>query len=315
MAMTSTCYRNRSSPSSVHRVDASVQINGYVSLSGDAGYDGRKVRIGGDVCRRGGRRQRLRGRRKMSWVEGEVSSQQMRGGRNVTGRFPAISGAVYGRRRRYPCYPFLFGLGDFHGDFHGDGDGDGAKMKRMRRAVVMRAGRGDDENDEGKKADGGEGGEDNAPETLFIRELRRRGISTTKSSSSSRSDASDEEEAETGGQTRTAREGAPPPPPFAGVGGDRLQGQIERSRALNSEGLDGLPPRAVELLKLGGSFFLAFTPLIAATFAAFFAIYLFWGSEFVHDGREGVAPPKYIDPYVLLQEEEAADPSRVPYNF
>ncbi|GBG73029.1 hypothetical protein CBR_g12748 [Chara braunii] len=82
-----------------------------------------------------------------------------------------------------------------------------------------------------------------------------------------------------------------------------------------SQDFMGLPPRAVELVKLGGSFFLAFTPLIAATFAAFFAIYLFWGSEFVHSGRKGVGPPKYVDPYVLLQEEEAADPSRVPYKF
>lgn len=43
---------------------------------------------------------------------------------------------------------------------------------------------------------------------------------------------------------------------------DVTQGQFERSRKLNSEGLDGLPSRASSLLQLGSTFFLSFAPLI-----------------------------------------------------
>ncbi len=44
--------------------------------------------------------------------------------------------------------------------------------------------------------------------------------------------------------------------------------------ALVSEGLEGLIPRATELLKLGGSVFLAFLPFIAGISILFGAIYL-----------------------------------------
>ncbi|XP_028061667.1 uncharacterized protein LOC114265128 [Camellia sinensis] len=53
-----------------------------------------------------------------------------------------------------------------------------------------------------------------------------------------------------------------------------LSNQRERSVALNSEGLDGLIPRAKLLLSIGGTFFFGFWPLILVTIASFSALYL-----------------------------------------
>lgn len=83
-----------------------------------------------------------------------------------------------------------------------------------------------------------------------------------------------------------------------------LSGQRERSMALNSEGLEGLIPRAKLLLTIGGTFFLAFWPLILVTVSVFSALYFFFGPTFVHDGtRTTISPPQYIDPYALLEDE------------
>lgn len=82
-----------------------------------------------------------------------------------------------------------------------------------------------------------------------------------------------------------------------------LLNQRERSMSLNSEGLEGLFPRAKVLLTLGGTFFLAFWPLILVTIASFAALYLYFGPTFVHDGQDHVALPQYIDPYTLLEDE------------
>lgn len=86
--------------------------------------------------------------------------------------------------------------------------------------------------------------------------------------------------------------------------GNNLTNQREQSMALNSEGLEGLIPRAKLLLTLGGTFFLAFWPLILITVASFSALYLYFGATFVHDGSDVQAsPPQYIDPYALLEDE------------
>lgn len=83
-----------------------------------------------------------------------------------------------------------------------------------------------------------------------------------------------------------------------------LSNQRERSMALNSEGLEGLIPRAKLLLTTGATFFLAFWPLILIAIAFFTALYLYFGSTFVHDGSSTpISPPQYIDPYALLEEE------------
>jgi hypothetical protein len=83
-----------------------------------------------------------------------------------------------------------------------------------------------------------------------------------------------------------------------------LSNQRERSMALNSEGLEGLFPRAKLLLTIGGTFFFGFWPLILITIALFSALYLYFGPTFVHDGsRTPISPPQYIDPFALLEDE------------
>lgn len=83
-----------------------------------------------------------------------------------------------------------------------------------------------------------------------------------------------------------------------------LSNQRERSMALNSEGLEGLIPRAKLLLTIGGTFFLGFGPLILITVAFFCALYFYFGPTFVHDGsKTPIMPPQYIDPYELLEDE------------
>ncbi|XP_076938290.1 uncharacterized protein LOC143606400 [Bidens hawaiensis] len=89
---------------------------------------------------------------------------------------------------------------------------------------------------------------------------------------------------------------------------EKLSNQRERSVALNSEGLEGLIPRGKLLLTLGGTFFLAFWPLILVTVASFSAIYLYFGPKFVHDAstRQVYIPP-YVDPYELLEDQRISE--------
>lgn len=141
------------------------------------------------------------------------------------------------------------------------------------------------------------------PESLFMKELKRRGMSPTslleeKSSTSSRDDEVKYRE-EDGGWNYSRRNG---------VSTDeerKLLNQRETSMALNSEGLEGLIPRAKLLLTLGGTFFLAFWPLILVTVAFFSALYLYFGPDFIHDGsRYPISPPEYVDPYDLLEDQK-----------
>ncbi|KAM3312867.1 hypothetical protein ACQJBY_032575 [Aegilops geniculata] len=72
----------------------------------------------------------------------------------------------------------------------------------------------------------------------------------------------------------------------------------------------GLVPRAKLLLSLGGTFFLAFGPLIIVTVSLFAGLYLYFGQSFVHHGsKKPVAPPPYIDPYELLEDDRISRPS------
>jgi hypothetical protein len=72
-----------------------------------------------------------------------------------------------------------------------------------------------------------------------------------------------------------------------------------------------LIPRATELLKLGGSVFLAFAPFILAISLLFSGIYVAFGDNFVHGGDRG-ALPAYVDPETLLSEP-TVDPY-IPFN-
>ncbi|KAJ0600543.1 hypothetical protein HanIR_Chr03g0118031 [Helianthus annuus] len=124
-------------------------------------------------------------------------------------------------------------------------------------------------------------GEEREPtESLFMKELKRRGMSRT-----SLLEKEEEEDIE-----------------------EKLSNQRERSLALNSEGLEGLIPRAKVLVTLGGTFFLAFWPLILVTVASFSGLYLYFGPKFVHDATtRPVHLPQYIDPYDLLEDERISE--------
>ncbi|KAL8554765.1 hypothetical protein ACS0TY_002820 [Phlomoides rotata] len=140
------------------------------------------------------------------------------------------------------------------------------------------------------------------PESLFMKELRRRGMTPTSLLEEKIRSPDREEEImfreEDGGWKYSRRNDV------TTDAETNLSNQRETSMALNSEGLEGLIPRAKLLLTLGGTFFLAFWPLILVTVVSFSAVYLYFGKEFIHDGTESpVALPQYIDPYELLEED------------
>ncbi|KAK9183855.1 hypothetical protein WN943_024200 [Citrus x changshan-huyou] len=177
------------------------------------------------------------------------------------------------------------------------------------------------------------------PESLFMKELKRRGMTPTSLlEDSSRTDSGLDD------KTKLKEED---------IGFSRrntvsteidksLADQRERSMALNSEGLEGrltiplikkhsrelmlaflhmrsshlvkllaiypimlgLVPRAKLLLTLGGTFFLGFWPLILVTVGFFSALYFYFGPTFVHDASNSpMSPAQYGDPYALLEDE------------
>ncbi|XP_066338222.1 uncharacterized protein [Miscanthus floridulus] len=169
---------------------------------------------------------------------------------------------------------------------------------RLRRLRVVRCRAG------GEGGKGEEEGEAEAPESLFARELRRRGMAPGARATPA------------AGANKEAEEGAPETGAKRRVAaaeferGAAADGQRERSMALNSEGLEGLVPRAKLLLSLGSTFFLAFGPLILVTVSLFAGLYVYFGPSFVHDAsKTPVSPPPYIDPYELLEDERLSRPS------
>lgn len=165
-----------------------------------------------------------------------------------------------------------------------------------RRARILRI----------RSAQGGPGsGDGETTESLFLKELKRRGISNAAEASTIAELAQQQQQGVPKAPPRLAADYQPPPL--------LAESQLEKSRALNSEGLEGLIPRAGELVKLGGSFFLAFGPFIAVVSIVFTAAYLLLGEAFVHGGGAVAGPPPYIDPYDLLNEP-IVDPM-IPFNL
>ncbi|XP_042489507.1 uncharacterized protein LOC122069533 isoform X1 [Macadamia integrifolia] len=146
---------------------------------------------------------------------------------------------------------------------------------------------------------------DEPPETLFMKELRRRGMTPTsllEDSKRSTYGLDEEIKLKEDGRSFSKRNAVLPDIEKS------LSNQRERSMALNSEGLEGLIPRAKLLLTIGGTFFLGFWPLILVTVAFFSALYLYFGPSFVHDASKTlISPPSYIDPYALLEDERASN--------
>ncbi|CAA3024512.1 uncharacterized protein LOC111394655 isoform X1 [Olea europaea subsp. europaea] len=138
------------------------------------------------------------------------------------------------------------------------------------------------------------------PESLFMKELKRRGMTPTSLLEEKNKSIEVDDQMKFKEEDRSFS-------PRNAVRTDseiNLFNQREQSMELNSEGLEGLIPRAKLLLTLGGTFFLAFWPLILITVASFAALYLYFGPSFVHNGSEiSVSSPQYKDPYELLEEE------------
>lgn len=138
------------------------------------------------------------------------------------------------------------------------------------------------------------------PESLFMKELRRRGMNPTSLLEDSTRSFSEIEELKLNEDERgSLKRNVVSTEIEKGIANQR-----ERSMALNSEGLEGLIPRAKILLTLGGTFFFGFWPFILVTVAFFFALYLYFGPAFIHDGsNSSLAHSQYIDPYALLEDE------------
>ncbi|KAJ6310373.1 hypothetical protein OIU76_015161 [Salix suchowensis] len=138
-------------------------------------------------------------------------------------------------------------------------------------------------------------------ESLFMKELKRRGMNPTSLlEETNRGNYGVEDEMKIGEEDR----GFSKRNSVSTELDKSLSNQREKSMALNSEGLEGLIPRAKLLLTLGGTFFLGFWPLILITVALFSCLYLYFGPSFIHDGSNAsISPPPYIDPYELLEDE------------
>nr|XP_043621527.1 uncharacterized protein LOC122593213 isoform X2 [Erigeron canadensis] len=142
------------------------------------------------------------------------------------------------------------------------------------------------------------------PESLFMKELKRRGMTPTSLldenwTTSNEESMYKEDDGNISNRNTVINDLE-----------KSLLNQREQSMALNSEGLEGLIPRANILLRLGGTFFLAFWPLILVNVAFFSAIYLYFGPKFVHDGSTKLIQlPQYIDPYTLLEDEPLSQTS------
>ncbi|CAK7330243.1 unnamed protein product [Dovyalis caffra] len=139
------------------------------------------------------------------------------------------------------------------------------------------------------------------PESLFMKELKRRGMAPTSLlEETNRGNYGVEDEMKIGEKDR----GFSKRNSVSTELNESLSNQREKSMALNSEGLEGLIPRAKLLLTIGGTFFLGFWPLILITVTFFSGLYFYFGPSFVHDGRDApVSPPPYIDPYEMLEDE------------
>ena len=197
---------------------------------------------------------------------------------------------------------------------------------------------GDDE--EARGGDGNETSENDASSSSsgdvsmsFAEELRKRGI---KDASDIKSD--DDEGVGSSSNNPFANvakavkspfassDAAPKPPPrFAQQrDGDRSGGankeeddQLKKSRLLNSEGLEGFPTRAGELLKLAVTSTVSFAPLIAVISVITIGTWSIFGADFIHGGVSrdfGGGVPKYVAPETLLAEPtvDAMVPLRSP---
>ncbi|KAG1664406.1 hypothetical protein FOA52_009728 [Chlamydomonas sp. UWO 241] len=158
-------------------------------------------------------------------------------------------------------------------------------------------------------------GSDSDFESLFSKELKRRGMSmdslddagtTPKQAASSAQPTKQTPFQASAGASIPGSAGARPRPPSASGRtpppqsriADELDGQRARSIGIVNEGLGGLIPRVLVLFQLGGSVFLGFLPFMLAFSILFTGVWVVFGDSFLHSGTTVHAT--YLDPEALL---------------
>jgi hypothetical protein len=215
-----------------------------------------------------------------------------------------------------------------HIQFRGTKVSNISRRRKSSSLVVVRvssesssSSNGDDDDDDTK---GGE--EKNGDVSMsFAEELRKRGIKEasdiksddengegTSSSSSSNPFANVAKAVKSPFGSSDSAAAPKPPPRFAQPRGDGDGGankeeddQLKKSRLLNSEGLEGFPTRAGELLKLAVTSTASFAPLIAVISVITIGTWSIFGADFIHGGVSrdfGGGVPKYVAPETLLAE-------------
>ncbi|KAF3323777.1 hypothetical protein FCM35_KLT12508 [Carex littledalei] len=137
------------------------------------------------------------------------------------------------------------------------------------------------------------------PESLFLKELKRRGMTPGSLLEKDIAESEKETDSKAG--------------PISGLEFEKgISDQRKRSMALNSEGLEGLIPRAKLLLSIGSTFFLGFWPLMTVAIGLFAILYFYFGPSFLHDAsKTPISPPPYIDPYTLLEDERLSEAAKM----
>jgi len=212
-----------------------------------------------------------------------------------------------------------------HIQFRGTNVSNISRRRKSSSIVVVRvssesSSNGDDDDDDTK------GEEKNGDVSMsFAEELRKRGIKEasdiksdddngegTSSSSSSNPFANVAKAVKSPFGSSDSAAAPKPPPRFAQPRGDGEGGankeeddQLKKSRLLNSEGLEGFPTRAGELLKLAVTSTASFAPLIAVISLITIGTWSIFGADFIHGGVSrdfGGGVPKYVAPETLLAE-------------
>ena len=214
-----------------------------------------------------------------------------------------------------------------HIQFRGTNVSTISRRRKSSSLVVVRvssessSSNGDDDDDDTR----GEEEKNGDVSMSFAEELRKRGIKEasdiksddengegTSSSSSSNPFANVAKAVKSPFGSSDSAVAPKPPPRFAQPRGDGDGGankeeddQLRKSRLLNSEGLEGFPTRAGELLKLAVTSTASFAPLIAVISVITIGTWSIFGADFIHGGVSrdfGGGVPKYVAPETLLAE-------------
>jgi hypothetical protein len=117
----------------------------------------------------------------------------------------------------------------------------------------------------------------------FKRELQRRGITSAQTEQLKAKQPAGDAQPDTSQPRRRVQ-----PPRWA----SETPESLAQSRALGAEGLEGLIPRATQLLRLAFGFWIPFWPFMAVFSALFTLTYVLFGDFFLHSVR--CSPPIFL---------------------